>query len=49
MEEDVYVVKMDSKGRIVIPKDIRVKLGLKAGSRIQVLLKGSEVVLKYIK
>jgi len=49
MDENVYVVKMDSKGRIVIPKDIRVKLGLKAGSKIQVFLKEGEIVLKYLK
>jgi AbrB family looped-hinge helix DNA binding protein len=34
---------MDSKGRIVIPEDVRKELGLKEGSRIRVRLEKSGI------
>ncbi len=43
------VVRVDSKGRIVLPKDIREKCGIKPGSRILVEVRGTnEVLLRVI-
>ena len=38
-------VKLDKKGRIVIPKGMRDALGVKEGDEILVILKGRAVVL----
>jgi AbrB family looped-hinge helix DNA binding protein len=40
--------KMSSKGQVVIPEEIRNKLGLKPGSQFVVLGQGDVVVLKAI-
>jgi len=40
---------MSSKGQVVIPEDIRKKLGLKSGSRFMVLGENDVVILKTIK
>ena len=37
-----------SKGQIVIPSSIRRRLGIKAGTRIQIEEKGNEIILKPI-
>lgn len=39
------VVRMSSKGQIVIPREIRRKLGLKAGTNFHVRVEGHDVVL----
>ena len=33
-----YIVTVDERGRIVIPKEIREKLNLKEGSRVEIVL-----------
>lgn len=38
-------VKVSSKGQIVIPEDIRKKLGLEKGSIVKVVLDGNKIVL----
>ena len=40
--------KMSSKGQVVIPEDIRSKLGLKSGARFMVLGDKDVVILKTI-
>jgi len=40
--------KMSSKGQIVIPEEIRKRLGLKAGSQFIVLGDGDVVILKVL-
>ncbi|QWK19119.1 MAG: AbrB/MazE/SpoVT family DNA-binding domain-containing protein [Hydrogenobacter thermophilus] len=43
------IVKLSSKGQIVIPKELRDKLGLKAGDYLLIDLKDNEVKLRKIK
>lgn len=38
-------VKMSSKNQVVIPTEARQKLGLKAGDRLKVLIKGDSICL----
>jgi AbrB family looped-hinge helix DNA binding protein len=38
-------VKMSSKNQVVIPTEARQKLGLKAGDRLKVLIKGDSLCL----
>ena len=38
-------VKMSSKNQIVIPGEARQKLGLKAGDRLKVIIKGDSICL----
>jgi len=42
------IVKLSSKGQVVIPKELRNKLGLKAGDYLLIELEGSEVKLRKI-
>lgn len=44
----VATTKMSSKGQIVIPEEIRSRLGLKSGSRFVVLGEDDVVILKTI-
>ena len=44
----IATTKMSSKGQIVIPEDIRKRLGLKAGSRFVVIGEKDIVILKAI-
>lgn len=37
---------LDARGRIVIPKEIRKKLGLRRGQRFLIEVRGEEIVLK---
>jgi len=39
------IAKVSSKGQIVIPEDIRKKLGLEKGSIVKVALDGNKIVL----
>jgi len=41
--------KLSSKGQVVIPEDIRKRLGLEAGARFVVVGEGDVVVLKALK
>lgn len=44
----ISTTKMSSKGQVVIPEDIRKKLGLKSGSRFMVVGEKDVVILKTI-
>ena len=46
---EVETTKMSSKGQIVIPEEIRNRLGLKAGSKFLVVGSEDVVILKTIK
>lgn len=41
----MQVVTLSGKGQLVIPKSLRERLGLKAGSRLSATLRGSELRL----
>ena len=45
---DVATTKMSSKGQVVIPEDIRKRLGLESGSQFVVIGEGDTVILKMI-
>ncbi len=45
---DLATTKLSSKGQVVIPEDIRAKLGLEPGSQFVVVGRGDTVVLKLI-
>ena len=45
---DVETTKMSSKGQVVIPEDIRRRLGLKPGARFVVVGDNDTVILKVI-
>jgi antitoxin PrlF len=40
------VVKVSSKGQIVIPKEVREKLGVNAGEKLLVIRRDGEILLK---
>jgi AbrB family looped-hinge helix DNA binding protein len=40
------VIKLSSKGQIVIPREIRKKLGMKGGEKLLVLTCGGDIVLR---
>jgi len=44
----IATTKMSSKGQVVIPEDVRVALGLEAGSQFVVIGEGDVVVLKKV-
>ena len=46
--ETVPVIRMSSKGQVVIPEDVRERLGLRSGAEFVVLETGDQVVLKPI-
>ena len=37
---DIGITKMSSKGQVVIPEEVRNALGIKAGSKVEVIAKG---------
>jgi len=43
------IVTVSTKGQIVIPKEVREKFGLRPGTKIDVKLKGNEIILKPIR
>ena len=49
MPDDVSTTKLSSRGQVVIPEEIRERLGLEAGARFVVLGEGDTVVLKRIR
>ena len=44
----IATTKLSSKGQVVIPEDVRKKLGLEAGTQFVVMGEGDVVVLKKI-
>ena len=46
MEEIEDMTKVSSKGQVVIPKEIRERLGILPGEKIIVITRGEEIVLK---
>ncbi|NHV98090.1 MAG: AbrB/MazE/SpoVT family DNA-binding domain-containing protein [Thaumarchaeota archaeon] len=46
MEEIEDVTKVSSKGQVVIPKEIRERLGILPGEKIIVMTRDDEIVLK---
>lgn len=46
--EKIVVTSMSSKGQVVIPLDVRTRLGLKEGEKFAVMGEGDTVVLKRI-
>jgi len=46
--KDVATARMSSKGQVVIPEDIRKRLGLKAGSQFVVIGEDDVVIMKTI-
>lgn len=40
------MVKVSSKGQIIIPKDLRERLGVKTGEKLLVLSRNGEILLK---
>ncbi|MFZ2455210.1 MAG: AbrB/MazE/SpoVT family DNA-binding domain-containing protein [Candidatus Altiarchaeia archaeon] len=46
--EKIVVTSMSSKGQVVIPLDVRTRLGLKEGAKFAVMGEGDTVVLKRI-
>lgn len=46
MEEIEDVAKVSSKGQVVIPKEIRERLGILPGEKIIVMTRDEEIVLK---
>jgi AbrB family looped-hinge helix DNA binding protein len=43
------VIKLSSKGQIVIPREIRKKLGMKGGEKLLVLICDGDIVLRKAK
>ncbi len=48
MEKLESVVKISSKGQIVIPKEVRERLGIKAGGKLAVIVRDDEIILRKI-
>jgi AbrB family looped-hinge helix DNA binding protein len=46
--KDIATARMSSKGQVVIPEDIRKRLGLKAGSQFVVIGEDDVVIMKTI-
>jgi AbrB family looped-hinge helix DNA binding protein len=49
MERIEDITKVSSKGQIVIPKDIRRRLGILPGEKMIVMTRNDEIILKRIK
>jgi antitoxin PrlF len=43
------VIKVSSKGQIVIPREVRKKLGVKGGEKLLVLTRGGDILLRKTK
>ncbi len=48
MEKLESIVKISSKGQIVIPKEVRERLGIKAGGKLAVIVRDDEIILRKI-
>ncbi|MDT7862729.1 MAG: AbrB/MazE/SpoVT family DNA-binding domain-containing protein [Saccharolobus sp.] len=40
-----YIVTVDERGRIVIPKEIRDKLNLKEGSKVEINIENGRIII----
>jgi antitoxin PrlF len=40
------IIKVSSKGQIVIPKEMREKMGVRGGEKLLVLSRGNEILLR---
>lgn len=49
IEQIEDVIKVSSKGQIVIPREIRKKLGLKGGEKLLVLTRDGDILLRKAK
>lgn len=49
MEKIEDITKVSSKGQIVIPKEIREKLGISPGEKMMVIRRDEEIILKKTK
>ena len=43
------IIKVSSKGQIVIPKEVRKKVGVKSGEKLLVLTRDGDILLRKIK
>jgi AbrB family looped-hinge helix DNA binding protein len=41
-----YSSAIDKRGRITIPKEVRVRLGLTAGDRVEFVIEGEQVIFR---
>ena len=48
MEKLESIVKVSGKGQIVIPKEVRDALGIKAGGKLAVIVRDDEIILRKI-
>ena len=48
MKEIGIVRKLDELGRIVIPKDLRKKLGIREGDLLEMFLENDKIILKKV-
>ena len=48
MEKLESIVKMSVKGQIVVPKEVRERLGIKAGGKLAVIVRDDEIILRKI-
>jgi len=46
--EELATTRLSSKGQVVIPEDVRLRLGLKPGAQFVVIGEGDVVILKII-
>ena len=44
----VIIAKVDKKGRLLIQKEIREKLGIKEGSNVKIKIEGKRIVIEPI-
>jgi AbrB family looped-hinge helix DNA binding protein len=43
------IIKVSSKGQVVIPREVRKKLGMKSGEKLLVLTRNGDILLRKIK
>ncbi len=48
MEKLESIVKTSVKGQIVMPKEVRERLGIKAGGKLAVIVRDDEIILRKI-
>ena len=48
-EEIEDIIKVSSKGQIVIPREVRKKLGVKGGEKLLVLTRNGDILLRKTK
>lgn len=48
MEKLESIVKVSGKGQVVIPKEVREKLGIKTGGKLVVIVRDDDIILRKI-